>query len=121
MTTDTAGTSGTNAGHIATIQEGAQLVTLVNVFTVAPEKQQQVVDMLIEATDKTMRNMPGFISANIHRSLDGKKVINYAQWRSKDAFEAMQKNPESGVHMKTIAAMTSFEPTLCEVVSVTSA
>lgn len=120
MTTDAAGTPG-NAGQIATIQEGAQLITLVNVFTVAPDKQRQVVDMLIEATEKTMRNMPGFISANIHRSFDGKKVINYAQWRSKDAFEAMQKNPEAGVHMKTIAAMTSFEPTLCEVVSVNSA
>lgn len=120
MTTDNAVTPPTGSGQVATIEEGAQLVTLVNVFTVAPDKQQQVVDMLIEATDKTMRNMPGFISANIHRSFDGKRVINYAQWRSKDAFEAMQKNPEAGVHMKKISDMTTFEPTLCEVVSVSS-
>ena len=66
-----------------------------------------------------MRKQPGFISANIHRSLDGTKVANYAQWRSKADLEAMQKNPEAGVHMKEAAALAdSFEPILYEVFSI---
>ena len=35
-----------------------------------------------------MQHLPGFISASIHRSLDGTKVINYAQWRSQADFAA---------------------------------
>jgi heme-degrading monooxygenase HmoA len=44
-----------------------------------------------------MKHAPGFVSANIHRSLDGKKVVNYAQWESKEAFEAMGKIPSPGL------------------------
>ncbi|MDQ3621054.1 MAG: hypothetical protein M3463_00970 [Verrucomicrobiota bacterium] len=36
---------------------------------------------------------PRFTSANIHRGLDGDKVVNYAQWRSVDYCRAMMKNP----------------------------
>ncbi|MBR1232954.1 antibiotic biosynthesis monooxygenase [Bradyrhizobium sp. AUGA SZCCT0182] len=55
--------------------------------------------MLDEATDKVMKRQPGFVSANIQRSLSGKHVANYAQWRSKEYFEAMQRNPECKEHM----------------------
>jgi heme-degrading monooxygenase HmoA len=41
-----------------------------------------------------MKNMPGFISASIHKSFDGKKVVNYAQWKSRADFEAMTKHPD---------------------------
>jgi len=63
---------------MVTIRKGRDVLTLVNVFTVKPENQQKLVDMLVEATDKTMKKLPGFISASIHRSLDGTKVVNYA-------------------------------------------
>ena len=71
------------------------VVTLVNVFSVAPENQEKLLDMLIEATQQTMRHLPGFVSANFHRSLDGTKVINYAQWRTQEDFQAMLANPEA--------------------------
>jgi quinol monooxygenase YgiN len=97
------------------IAKGGNVFTLINVFTVEPEKQRQLVAVLVEATDKTMKNLPGFISANIHRSLDGKKVVNYAQWESMAAFEAMQNNPTAVPHMRAAAAFATFEPILCEV------
>lgn len=71
---------------MSTIKKGHDILTLINVFTVSPDKQQQLVDLLVEATEKTMRHLPGFISANIHRSFDAKKVVNYAQWKSKTDF-----------------------------------
>ncbi len=49
--------------------------------------------MLIEATEH-YEKAGGFISANIQRSLDGTAVVNYAQWKSKDAFEKMLNNPK---------------------------
>jgi len=47
------------------INKNNKLVTLINIFTVEPAKQQQLVDLLIHATETSMRHLPGFISANI--------------------------------------------------------
>jgi heme-degrading monooxygenase HmoA len=101
---------------MVTITEDSNIVTLINVFTVAPEDQRSLVDVLVEATRAVMRNKEGFISANIHRSLDGTRVTNYAQWRTKEAFEAMLGDREAGEHMGEAARMAeSFEPHLYEV------
>jgi hypothetical protein len=55
-------------------------------------------------------------SASIHRSVDGTKVINYAQWRSQADFAALKDNPKARPHMQAAAALASFEPIVCEVV-----
>lgn len=102
---------------MATIAKGGTLLTVVNVFTVSPDKQA---DLLVLATDETMRYLPGFISARIHRSLDGAKVINYAQCRSQAEFSAMQTNPSVRPHMQA-AALARFEPIVCDVVDSISA
>ncbi len=103
------------------IVQGNEIVTLINVFTVTPDKQQHLIDLLVEATEEVMNKQPGFISANIHKSLDGTRVTNYAQWRSVADFEAMMANPEANVHMKAAAALATFEPYLYEVAYVDEA
>jgi quinol monooxygenase YgiN len=101
------------------IAKGPQCVTLINVFTVEPAKQRRLVDLLIRATEATMKHLPGFISANIHKSLDGTRVTNYAQWRSVEDFQAMLKSPKAIPHMQEAAALaSSFDPVLYEVVEV---
>ena len=100
---------------MATIDTNDTLLTLINVFSVAPENQSKLATLLAEATTQTMRQLPGFVSASIHRSLDGTKVVNYAQWRSQADFEAMRQHPEAAVHMKAAAALATFDPILCEV------
>ncbi len=96
-----------------------QLVTVINVFTVEPAKQQALVDLLTRATDETIQHFPGFVSANIHRSVDGARVTNYAQWRSREDFEAMLHNPAAMPHLKEAAALaTNVDPHLYEVVTV---
>ncbi len=100
---------------MTTISKDNKIVTLVNVFTVEPENQQKLVEMLVEATEKTMKNVSGFVSANIHKSLDGVRVVNYAQWRSAEDFEAMAKNPEAQAHMKPIMEIAKADFHLYEV------
>jgi len=90
---------------MTTIAKENGVVTLINVFTVTPERQQQLVDLLLHATEIAMRHLPGFVSANIHKSLDGTRVVNYAQWRSRDDFEAMLRNPAAIPHMQEAAAL----------------
>jgi len=107
---------------MTTITKNGHEVTLINVFTVEPAKQQELIDILTHATEATMRHLPGFISANIHRSLDGTKVANYAQWRSIEDFHAMQKNPEVEPHIQEAAALAkSVEPSLYVVAEAYSA
>jgi len=101
---------------MVTIAKNNDVVTLINVFTVAPEDQQRLVDVLVEATQAVMRKQPGFVSANIHRSLDGTRVANYAQWRSREAFEAMLRDRDAAEHMGEAAKIAErFEPHLYEV------
>src|SRR5215813_14844396 len=80
---------------VTTIAKQNNVITLINVFTVAPENQQQLLDLLVHATREVMAKQPGFVSANFHKSMDGTRVVNYAQWASKEAFEAMMRNPEA--------------------------
>jgi heme-degrading monooxygenase HmoA len=91
-------------------------VTLINVFTVEPDRQQQLVKLLIGATENVMGKQPGYRSARIHRSLDGTKVAVYARWRSREAFEALTSNAAAAAHMQRARALASFEPVLYEVV-----
>jgi quinol monooxygenase YgiN len=101
-----------------TIRADSEAITLINVFTVRPKDQDRLVQLLIEATENTMKGIQGFISANIHKSLDGERVTNYAQWRSREAFEAMLKNPVAQKHMAPIQQIASNEPHLYSVVDV---
>jgi quinol monooxygenase YgiN len=57
---------------------------LINLFTVDPAKQQELVHLLIKATATSVRQIAGFVSAVLHKSLDGTKVVMYARWRSAD-------------------------------------
>jgi len=103
---------------MSTITPGQGVLTFINVFTVEPDQQQSLVDLLTEAAEQTFRHLPGFVSANSQRSLDGNKVVNHAQWRSKADFEAMRADPEARRHVQAAAAFAPFEPVFCEVSSV---
>ena len=105
---------------MVTISTENELVTLINVFTVEPENQQKLADLLVEATQKTMKNIPGFISATIHKSDDGVRVTNYAQWRSHEDYTAMLKNPAAAPHMQAITGISTFDAHLYQVVESTS-
>ena len=85
------------------ITEHANHATLINVFTVEPERARQLVDLLTAATEEVMQHIDGFISANIHLSIDGTRVVNYAQWRSAAAFQAMLQNTTAQLHMALCA------------------
>jgi heme-degrading monooxygenase HmoA len=104
-----------------TIDSKAPVVTLINVYEVAPERQAELVRLLEEATDGVMRHLPGFVSANIHRSLDGTHVANYAQWATREDFERMLKSPDAEVHRRQFAAIAKgASPVLYQVSSVHS-
>lgn len=109
----------TTAQPITTIDAKSGIVTLINIYEVEPEKQAELARLLAEGTETGMRHLPGFISVNIHRSFDGNRVANYAQWASKEDFDNMLKNPQAQAQMKQFAAIAkSVAPALYQVTSV---
>jgi quinol monooxygenase YgiN len=91
-------------------------VTLINVFTVEAGKQQELIELLIKATEGSVRHARGFLSARLHRSLDGTKVTMYAQWRSNEEYQAMRKDPGPLPYLQQALAIAKFEPGMYEVV-----
>lgn len=107
---------------MSTITAHADHATLINVFTVLPERARELADLLTAATEDVMQHIDGFISANIHLSTDDTRVVNYAQWRSADALQAMLSNPTARQHMGQCADLAdSYEPHLYTVESVHTA
>jgi hypothetical protein len=46
-----------------TITVGAPVATLINVFTVRTERQRELADLLITATEEIIQHRPGFVAA----------------------------------------------------------
>ncbi|HEX7114656.1 MAG TPA: antibiotic biosynthesis monooxygenase [Steroidobacter sp.] len=107
------------AKKVTTIDAQSGVVTLINIYEVEPRKQAELASALAEATETVMRHQPGFVSVNIHKSLDGCRIVNYAQWASKADFDRLMKNPQAQAQMKKFAEIArSVAPALYEVSSV---
>jgi quinol monooxygenase YgiN len=76
-----------------TIRVDDAVTTLVNVFTVEPGKQPEVLALLQDGTDTMFSKMPGWISTNLLKSRDGKQVVVYSQWRDAKDIAAFRQEP----------------------------
>lgn len=61
-------------------------------FDISPEHQLEQIANIAEFIEKAVKIQPGFISATLHRSIDGKRIVNYAQWKTKEAYEKAFSN-----------------------------
>ncbi len=96
---------------MTTIETGRTIATLLNTFTVTPENQQPLIDLLIEATETAIKHRPGYISTNLHKSVDGTRVINYAQWERQEDAEALFSDPHIAAYFAQAAKLaTNVEP-----------
>jgi quinol monooxygenase YgiN len=100
------------------IRVGDEPVTFINVFEVEPSKQQVLVDVLTEGTEKVFKRRPGFISVNILASKDGSRVVNYSQWHRQDDVKATMADPEAQAYAKRTAELAKPAPHVYSVVSV---
>lgn len=100
------------AGRRPTVLDpDAGYVTIINSYRVAPERAEDLLAFLVRATRETIRHVPGFVSANIHVSLDRTEVVNYAQWRSRAAIAAARENPKvKALIAETTKFADSFAP-----------
>ncbi|MFE2728956.1 antibiotic biosynthesis monooxygenase family protein [Kitasatospora sp. NPDC059327] len=100
---------------MAIITAPTDLFTLVNVFAVDPANQQALCDHLCAVTEDLIRHLPGFVSATFHLSLDGRTVVNYAQWQSREDFQAMHADPRLQDHFDYCRRVSQPSPVFCSV------
>lgn len=77
---------------MATLDLENQWVTVIILFKVKEGQQAAVIEQVQELF-AIAKHQPGFVSANLHRSLDGLKVANYAQWENETALENFRQLP----------------------------
>jgi quinol monooxygenase YgiN len=97
-------------GTTKLIPNNGQLA-LINTYTVKPERAEELIEFLTRATQETLRCVPGFISANLHLSIDRTKLVNYAQWVDAEATAAARQDPKVADLMRQqLQIAESFNP-----------
>ncbi|HHP7231979.1 MAG TPA: antibiotic biosynthesis monooxygenase family protein [Xenococcaceae cyanobacterium] len=92
---------------MTTLSLDNKLTTVIIIFSVEPSQQDDLIAVIREFLE-TVKTQPGFVSANLHKSTDGVKVANYAQWASIQEFEAFRNN--AAVQQKAEPLFTFGQP-----------
>lgn len=98
------------------IAKNNEVVTVIFSFAVEPEHQQELIDMMIDALETTTKHQPGFVSASFHKSLDGVRVFNYAQWRTQAEYETFARSPQDQAIGARLSQFQLLDSHLYEVV-----
>jgi hypothetical protein len=97
------------------ISANDNFVTQINVFTVPEGGQQALIELLTQAAEFAS-STPGWISASVHRSRDGTRVVNYAQCESMDAARRVIDRLREGGWLERNKALGEAQPGLYDVV-----
>jgi len=79
----------------------AKLVTGINVFTVPPERRQDLLDTLRAINGEILRQaLPMNVSANFHTAIGSPTVINYNQYTDRENIHILRSLPETALLRK---------------------
>lgn len=88
-------------------------VVLINIFKCDARRQEGLMAHLT-ALAQVQRALPGFVTATLHRGLNGRVIANHAVWASPGHWKAMTRHPDVMAAMGPILAIATFEPHLYE-------
>jgi heme-degrading monooxygenase HmoA len=100
------------------IRTGKQPVTQITVVEPEPGKENEAFALMSDRA-RFMARQPGFVSISLHKSLDGRRIVNYVQWQSPDLLRAAHKSPEFRKEWGRFDALADeIDPHLYEVAEV---
>jgi len=100
------------------IQTNPQSVTQITIIESEPGKQADALSLMAERA-RFMARQPGFISISLHRSLDGRRIVNYVQWENRDLLHEAHQSPEFRKEWRHFDDLTDeIDPHLYEVAQV---
>jgi quinol monooxygenase YgiN len=92
-----------------------QPVTQITFVECEPDKQAEALSLMSERA-RFMEKQPGFLSIDLHRSLDGRRIINVVKWKDRGLLESAHKRPDFRRQWDSFGQMTrESEPDLYEV------
>jgi quinol monooxygenase YgiN len=106
----------TSGKHNITISKDNDLATFVNFFSVEPKNQQKLIDLWKKFVKDVAEKQPGLISANLHKSFDGTRAVNYAQWKTKEDQERMIDSDEAKAWRDDFARLAEVNPNFYNVI-----
>ena len=92
------------------------MTTLINTFTVEPENQAKLIELLRENTENVISGLDGWISTSFIAAKDRRHVAIYSQWRDVASVEAMRSNADMVAYFPRIAAVAAFDSFVGDVV-----
>jgi heme-degrading monooxygenase HmoA len=75
------------------IRPHSDYITQITTAELDDGQQDELLRLMTERA-RFMATQPGFISISLHRSLDGKRIVNYVQWASREELIAAHRTPE---------------------------
>src|SRR4051794_8895064 len=100
------------------IRADNQPVTQITIIDSEPDKQAEALSVMTERA-RFMARQPGFISISLHRSLDGRRIVNYVQWQNRDLLRSAHQAPEFRKEWGHLDQLTDeIDPNLYEVAQV---
>jgi quinol monooxygenase YgiN len=98
-----------------TVRVDSAVTTLVNVFTVEPGNQPEVLALLREGTETMFSKTPGWISTNLLKSRDGRQIVVYSQWRDAKDIAAFRQDPQMKPYFARFGELAKQESFTCDV------
>src|ERR1700716_707013 len=100
------------------IPPGNQTVTQMSGVEAEPDKQVEALSLMAERA-RFMARQPGFVSISLHRSLDGRRIVNYVQWQNRELLQSAHKSPDFRKAWRKFDDLTDeIDPHLYEVAEV---
>ena len=92
-----------------------QAIAVISLYPVLAEQQSLVIDTLREAVSD-YQQAAGYVSTSLHKSLDGVKVAEYAQWQSQADFERFMLSGAGQMLTGKLAAVSEPDQHVYEIV-----
>ena len=92
---------------MAQVNSSNKLLTVMVTFDVAKEEQDKLCGIVKGYIDNFISEQEGFVSAHIHKSICGKRVVNYAQWQSLEHFKAFGEKAKT---RPELPELLSYQP-----------
>ncbi len=81
--------------HPPSAAPGLVVIVVIEFDAPSVQRQQRWIDGVLDALEAETEPVPGLMAAHFHTSTDGRRVINYAEWFSDQAYsDALDRGPE---------------------------
>jgi antibiotic biosynthesis monooxygenase len=90
-----------SGSNVLEISEPSSVIAMINVLSTDPSRRDQLMDVWRRGTERFWEQMPGAVAAALHRSEDGMRLVNYAQWTSGEAWQRARQiagDNRAGMH-----------------------